>query len=250
MSPFHRTLLALALLLPCSGIHAQTGNHAPAQPDTKPAISARLAPGRIEFGKLLADIQRAHSNGDELYMLLWLPEEYWTSSFAREGGAESRQARQILKMLNGYTVFAAVRGTPSPFGRGEFVDESGLRRTIRLTDATGESYQALEKEQIDEDMRSLLEMMRPVFTKMIGNLGENVHFIVFPGKNRAGRPLAAATSNGRLRIRFDEVDFDYRLPLGSLLVPKRDPATGESFPGNYDYNPYTGARLEAAPATK
>ena len=35
----------------------------------------------------------------------------------------------------------------------------------------------------------------------------------------------------------------YRLPLGSLFPPAVDPKTGESFPGNYHFNPFTGDKL-------
>ena len=39
------------------------------------------------------------------------------------------------------------------------------------------------------------------------------------------------------------------VPLGSLLPPRQDAATGESFPGDYLFNPYTGGALQdAAPS--
>ena len=41
-----------------------------------------------------------------------------------------------------------------------------------------------------------------------------------------------------------------KFPLGSLLKPRIDPVSGESFPGNYGYNPYTGVKLDAGPALK
>ena len=47
--------------------------------------------------------------------------------------------------------------------------------------------------------------------------------------------------------RFEEQDdrfiFIWWIPLGSLLPPKYDSETGEKFPGNYNYNPFTGIRL-------
>jgi hypothetical protein len=39
----------------------------------------------------------------------------------------------------------------------------------------------------------------------------------------------------------------YRLPIGSILPPALDPKTGESFPGSYHFNPYTGGKLVPRP---
>lgn len=40
----------------------------------------------------------------------------------------------------------------------------------------------------------------------------------------------------------------YHLPLGSVLPAVVDPRTGDSFPGNYHFNPFTGEKLTPAPA--
>lgn len=249
MQFIRHAILGLALILSCGTLHA--GDKVAPQAHSGSANTARLPADKIEFGSLLTDIQKTHGDQEELYLLLWLPLEYWSSSFARAGeSGESKSTREMLELLSEYTIFAAVKGNPSAFGRSTYADESELRRMIRITDTAGESYQPLEPEQIDKDMRTLLQMLRPIFAKMAGSVGENAHFILFPGKNRSGRTLVDATGSGWLRVRFDNINLDYRLPLGSLLAPKRDPATGETFPGNYDYNPFTGTQLEIAPSSK
>jgi len=43
---------------------------------------------------------------------------------------------------------------------------------------------------------------------------------------------------------YDQV-FHWRLPLASLLPKKIDSKTHEEFPGNFDFNPYTGGKLSA-----
>ena len=46
-----------------------------------------------------------------------------------------------------------------------------------------------------------------------------------------------------LEVTVAEKVFRYRLPLGSVLPPRFDPNTEETFPGNYNYSPFTGAKL-------
>jgi hypothetical protein len=48
---------------------------------------------------------------------------------------------------------------------------------------------------------------------------------------------------GKMVVRLDGEDYDFRLPLDALLVPSQDPKTLEQFPGSYRFNPYTGAAL-------
>jgi hypothetical protein len=44
--------------------------------------------------------------------------------------------------------------------------------------------------------------------------------------------------------------FRYRLPLGSFLDPAVDVKTGETFPGNYHFNPFTGSPLSKPAGAK
>jgi hypothetical protein len=40
-----------------------------------------------------------------------------------------------------------------------------------------------------------------------------------------------------------DAKFTWRLPLPRLLPAKVDPRTGQEFPGDYLFNPYTGESL-------
>jgi hypothetical protein len=246
------TLLACSLLVPGAESLAENrpATTMPIDTPPPPPPGSPLPPGQIEIGKMLMEAQKVELHGNDLHMVLWMPNEFWASSLAQAGdNLEARYKKRMLETMGRYVVIAAIKGDPNPIVRGKFATEATLRELLRIVGAEGEVYAPLPPEQLDEDMRSLLEFYRPMLGKMSGEIGDNLHLMVFPARDRAGRPLADATANGRLRLRFGEVRFEYRLPLGSLLVPRRDPATGESFPGNYLYNPYTGARLEGVPAT-
>jgi hypothetical protein len=82
---------------------------------------------------------------------------------------------------------------------------------------------------------------------MMGNMGQHLEFMVFPGLDSAKRPIADPKSEGSLTVHVGDVPLRYRLPLASLLPPAWDAKTGESFPGNYHFNPYTGNKLVARP---
>ncbi|MDE2136021.1 MAG: hypothetical protein KGJ68_01180, partial [Gammaproteobacteria bacterium] len=68
------------------------------------------------------------------------------------------------------------------------------------------------------------------------------------GADKAGHHTVEATREGQFVVHIGTVTMQYRLPLGSLLPPAIDAKTGESFPGNYHFNPFTGEKLSPAPA--
>ncbi len=73
-----------------------------------------------------------------------------------------------------------------------------------------------------------------------------MHFVLFPAESEDGTAIVDPTREGVFTIVLLGQEFAFRLPLGSILPPKYDPATDEQFPGNFNYNPYTGTELSIA----
>jgi len=87
-------------------------------------------------------------------------------------------------------------------------------------------------------------MIKPVIVNTLGPLGQNMHFFLFPAKNKSGRNIADAKKGGVFSVRLGEREFKWRLPLGSLLPPKICPRCGEKLSGAYKYCPYDGTPLK------
>jgi hypothetical protein len=84
--------------------------------------------------------------------------------------------------------------------------------------------------------------MKPAMAANAGPLGQAMEFIVFPAK-ADGKPLIDAAQAGTLQVTLYDQTYKWRLPLGSVLPARVDAKTGEEFPGNYQFNPYTGDKL-------
>ena len=67
--------------------------------------------------------------------------------------------------------------------------------------------------------------------------------MVFKGKDEKGTRYLNPRKIGKFSVHLKDKSFNWRLPLASLLQPKIDPETKEAFPGDYNYNPYTGNKL-------
>lgn len=218
----------------------------------EPATPApRLVPVRqLDFAKILTDIQRIRNDGTHLYMTMWAVPGFWLKA-AELGGQdpESKDAERLGQFARDYNMLLVNKATLDVDGDSKYATEEALRATTRLLDSEGNSYAPISDKDMKREMRGMIAMLREYMRESNGD-ASHMQILLFPGKNKAGKYFADATAPGMLVATVDGQRLEYRLPLGSLLEPKRDPATGETFPGNFEFSPYTGTRLEAAPATK
>lgn len=221
-------LLLLASLLPLA---ARAANALPA--------------GQIKLEALADDTQRMSTGDDLLELVWWLPPAYWEVSVHASGLPESSKA-QFLKAFEGYVLVAHVQGKMGAVGVDSFADADASRAALRMVDPKGATHAPLADKDVPSTLKTMLEVMKPILAGMIGPMGTNMHFSVFRDRDAKGAPLFDPLGSGHLKIITSNATHDFRLPLGSLLQPRRDAATGDVFPGDYLYSPYTGAPLQTA----
>lgn len=198
----------------------------------------------LDLTAIIHETQRMSQAPDEVTLVWWLPEQFWQASLAQDPKVGKAQVEQILQTVRPYTMIAVVDGKMGAFGGLTYRSEEAVRTSILLKDDSGETYLPLSESAIDPDARNLLQIMRPLIGNILGPLGQNLHFVLFQGK--PGRAVADPEKPGSLRVLLGEKEMQYRLPLGSVLPPKYDARTRERFPGNYNFNPYTGTPLSVS----
>ncbi|MFC3813915.1 hypothetical protein [Lysobacter sp. GCM10012299] len=225
-------LLALPLLLACS-FAAPAG-------DLKP-----LPPEKIQVNKLTSDTQQTSANNETVDLVWWLPAQFWLASSSRSKDGDGEAMKEIAALFRQYTVIAAVNGKVGKLGIDSFMNEDQLRESLLLRGADGKDYQPIAPEKLDPKVTMIFGVLKPILGSMIGQLGTNLHFFVFPGKGKDGKALADPLATGTVTVKLGQARYDFTTPLGSLLTPQHDPLTGQEFPGSYRFNPYTGSPLEA-----
>jgi hypothetical protein len=203
---------------------------------------------RIDLRALIRETQISSQAPNELTMVWWLPEQFWQASL--RDSVSANQVDEVLKVVRRYTMIAVVDGRIGALGGVSFIPEETVRTNVTLKDAAGVTYIPLGESSIDPDMKNLVQVMKPLVANMLGPMGQNMHFVLFPSKSVDGRLVADPASKGAFWVNVGGKEFRYRLPLGSLLPPKYDPGTGERFPGNYDFNPFTGTKLGTESSNK
>lgn len=192
---------------------------------------------------LAQETQKLYQSSDEVTLVWWLPEAYWQATLSQNPAIGDAQLQQFLSTIRPYTVIAVVAGSIEPFGGIRYESRDVLHDATTIRDPAGTTHAPLADEAVDPGMRNLMDMLRPAIANVLGPLGQNIQFMVFPARNEDGVAIVDPTGSGFFDVTVAEREFSYRLPLGSLLPARFDAETDERFPGNYLYNPFTGSEL-------
>jgi len=197
---------------------------------------------KIDLNALIQETQKMSQNVDEMTLIWWIPEEYWQASFAQDPTITDAQAEEFIKVLRPYVVIVAIDGKIGPFGGVTYKSEATVRNNIKLV-SKGVSYRPLSDEKVNADTQNLISSMKPALANMLGPMGRNMHFFLFPAKDKKGQNIAEATKEGSFTVKLGLNEFKWRLPLGSLLPPKTCPVDGEQMSGAWKFCPWHGVRL-------
>ena len=198
---------------------------------------------KVDIKALMNDTQKMTQNVNKMVMIWWTPKEFWEISFSQNPLVPEEQIEEILEVFRPYTIIAVVDGEIGTFAGMTFKSEADIRSSIFIRDIQGTLYPPLSDDKIDMNTTNFLLMLKPLLGSMLGPIGQNCHFFLFPSENNEGQRIAEAKSEGAFSVILDEKEFRWRLPLGSILPPKICPSCGEKLSGAYKYCPWDGTKL-------
>lgn len=190
------------------------------------------------------ECQRVTLHANSLTLVWWIPEEYWEATFRAQDKVIPEQAAAVLHDLKSYTVIAMAHYKIS--GTSMIPDErAALLQNVEVK--TGDVIAApVDPSDLPDNVANFFGAMKPIMGRALGRMGEGLEFLAY--QSAGGKPIIDPKNRGMLVISAFGQLSRFRTPLGSLLPSKTDSATGEEFPGNYQYNPFTGAKLPTLPA--
>jgi len=189
---------------------------------------------------LLPEVQKNVGRNGRVAFLWWMPAEYF----------ETKQSANNPAYFAGFrnnTVVAVAFGKVQPFGILDFVSLDTARSRVTMRDANGTEYKPVEN--VPEDVRVPLEMMKPVFSASLGKLGENIQFLVFAGRAQNGTRIADPRGQREFSMVVKELTGEpettviWRLPLSGLFPPKYCPTGKEKVEASWKFCPWHGIPL-------
>jgi hypothetical protein len=204
-------------------------------------LLAPVAPGFAGVAEILRDTQRTTQANGDITMVMWMPQQFWEESMKGNPALTAEGRAQVLAPLAEYALFGVMRAKVGVTGISDVQPKAELLKNLKL-EVNGRVVQPLAPESISPGAQVLLSTLKPAMTAMGGAALQGMEFVVFPAK-ADGKPLIDALQPGTLQVSLYDQTYRFRTPLGSLLPVKVDAKTGEEFPGNYSFNPFTGDKL-------
>ncbi|HWC18697.1 MAG TPA: hypothetical protein VG498_16925, partial [Terriglobales bacterium] len=152
---------------------------------TPPAADATQAGWHPRWKIYSRKYRRMLASTKTIAFVWWIPAEYFET--ARSSVTTEFQG------FRDNTVFGVAFAKIAPFGILDFSNWEKIKGAVTLRDADGTQYTPMDR--VPEEVRIPLEMMKPVFSASLGKLGENIQFLVFPGKDQNGKRVADLKGN-------------------------------------------------------
>lgn len=198
---------------------------------------------QVDPNELARETQRRFDQSfRETRMLWWIPTEYWEESF-KKLPAVTQGHREFLKALDDFFVLAVVDQKMSASGALISKSRKEIAAALSISVLEGAKARPLQDSDLPPKMIYFLTFLKTHMGSMLGEFGEGMEFFLFAGRDDHGNRVVNPREAGSFSVEYGNHTFEWHLPLVCLLPPRFDPETGEQFPGNYLYNPFTGKRL-------
>lgn len=195
----------------------------------------------VDMQQLVQDTQRFTQEARVGKMVWWIPSEFWEVTLEQDPGLTKQQKKEFVAALDDYTAFVVTHSTSGTFGGMTNTGRKEIEENIALV-VEGNQMLPLTNDEMSPDASAFYAMMKPMMAQMLGQFGQGMEFFIYSNK-RKGKLIIDPKAEGTFYFECFGDRYDWRLPLGSLLPPKVDLDTGETFPGNYKFNPFTGSKL-------
>jgi len=209
------------------------------------AASAGPEPATVSLRDLVLETQQLSDRMPRITMAWWMPSEFWRYSVEQSPGGSAHMGSEIVKVVSPYLIVAVVDGDVGPLGGVGYKDPDQLRKEVTVVTAGGAVLQPIAEADASPDVRNLLAMMRPMMANNLGQMGQSVTPMLFPALDPSGQRVADATRPGSFKLVVDDLQFEFRTPLASLVPKRRCPVDGEALSGNWQYCPWHGKPLAA-----
>ena len=208
------------------------------------SIPAFSQTAKIDIDALIAETQKLSPTKDEMTIVWWIPTEFWRVTLAEENLTKA-QIEEFIGVLRPYILVAVVDGKIADDGKVKYRTESAILSDIRIVGSGKGDLAPLSPDKVGPGMTAVLKTMKPIVSNVLGSLGTNLHFVVFPSSDATGGQIADPSRGGSFGLRLGpNRTFTWRLPLAALTPPKVCPIDGEKLPANWKYCPYHGAELK------
>ncbi|NRD23429.1 hypothetical protein HNV10_09265 [Winogradskyella litoriviva] len=182
---------------------------------------------------LVKDLIQTEKTGQNMKQVWWLPEVYWEVALKDSPLGTQALIDEISTIFKDYSLFILLDAELTAF--------SGIKKN-KILDlelvVNNNSYKPLKS--YSDEIQSMIDVLKPTFSKMLGEVGENIEFFVF---DNTFSDAISPTKETVFQLNFNNSSFEYNLPLPSLVREKKCPIDNKKHNGSWKFCPYHGEEL-------
>ena len=194
----------------------------------------------IDLIEMVQDLQQLTKTEQSMKMVWWIPALYWEVALQDKPQIPEEAVEDLITNLEDYHIFAAFHADIGIFGMN-YKDSLN----VSFIDSDGNTYAPISEDKLSDETINVINTLKPTLANMIGKLGEEMQYFVFPSKNKKGKYIADPLNEGNFKVALDGEDFKWRLPLASVVPKKICPTDQEEMNGAWKYCPWHGKELSA-----
>jgi hypothetical protein len=209
-----------------------------------PLLTLGQVESEVSMTELIREIQQWNKKENKMSLTWWIPNEYWRIALKDNKQVPQETINQFESVFEHYLMIWACDLTINPDGTMNYTTEEEINKSITILDNNSKKYFPLAKSEIDGEVLTIAENMKPFFAQALGQMGRGIHFYFFKVTDQNGKNLIHAKLPGQFKVSHSNSDFLWRLPLSTLMPPKFCPVDKERMKGTWSYCPLHGQKLE------
>ena len=206
-------------------------------------FSSILCYSQTTIDRLLSETQLNSSSSDKLELVWWIPDEFWIESFKSDPNVTEGDIDEWLSYLSKYSVFIVISGDIGTFGQVTYKSAESIHKNTHLYDRYNKRYYPLNQDEVSSETKYMLEICKQILSSMMGDMGENMNWVIFNNQNHKGERLADPFIPGEFTLSVYSENYKFRCPLGSLIPAKFCPVCNEEYNVAWEYCPWNGNKL-------
>lgn len=215
------------------------------------AAQERKAMADIDTDGLTGDTQFSAPCGPDHMNLIWaIPIEFWKAAFAADPSMTPAQQAEIVGALEEYLIIGVVQADIGDAGEFDFYSEDEVRASMAMSfvGENGKRREIAPTNEVGPEAQQLLAALKPMLGAAMGNMGQNLHFIVVNDEAGEGArtwdPYEAGEFVVNLKTRTGAaLEGVMDGPINALFVPRKCP-NGKDAHVTWKFCPWTGEALE------
>lgn len=196
---------------------------------------------KVNVDALASETQKSIDGEDRMGFVWWIPYEFWEAIMAQEEGGEA--GAEVFVSMKKYNVVMVVDGHSKNGLTYSYLNESDIRKNIKIKNTSGKYVEPLEENEIDFETKFVLDLMKPILKNLIGDLGENCQFMVFSNLENE-KVIVDSYSDEDFNVLYQDENYIYDLPLAALLNDKKCPTDNATWNPKYKFCPMHGVELK------